>query len=401
MRTTTNDYTKRSLRIALVIPNLGGGGAERSVLNLARGLLARGHAVDLLDFGKRDTLADEIPAGTRRITLQFEPIDGLRDYLHIASHFGFGVLLWLRRSLLSDARSVATYINHERPDCILPSLSRAKSATLLALCFTELNPVVIPIIHNDLNKRKRRFRKLYSILFPCADHIVAVSDGVASSAASRLGLSRKKITRIYNPVVTAEIAEMARETPDHPWMSDGDSPVMLGVGRLARVKDFPTLLRAFRRVSANRKVRLVILGEGRWRRRLERMVRRLGLHGIVSLPGWVSNPYAFMSRASVFVLSSKHEGLGNVLIEAMACGCPCISTNCPSGPAEILEHGRFGQLVPVGDDSALAEAMERVLDSQTYKPTLLDRAEYFSLRRSIDHYERIIVNLVSERRTLQ
>ncbi|MYJ94178.1 MAG: glycosyltransferase, partial [Proteobacteria bacterium] len=170
--------------------------------------------------------------------------------------------------------------------------------------------------------------------------------------------------------------------------------VVLSVGRLARVKDFPTLLRAIRQVSKNRPVRLIILGEGSWRMRLEKMARKLGVGAIVSLPGWVDNPYAFMSRASVLVLSSKREGLGNVLIEAMACGCPCVSTNCPSGPAEILESGRFGPLVPVGNASALAIAVERVLDCPPRKSMLLERAGDFSFNTSIDHYECILFERV-------
>ena len=166
------------------------------------------------------------------------------------------------------------------------------------------------------------------------------------------------------------------------------------------MKDYPTLFRAFRQVSRNSDVRLVILGEGSWRRRLEKLTRKLGLQEKVSLPGWVTNPYSFMRRASLFVLSSKLEGLGNVLIEAMACGCPCVSTNCPSGPSEILDDGRFGPLVPVGDDSALAAAMERVLNSPPDKNALLARAQEFSLDASVDQYERLILDLVRERRRM-
>ena len=171
---------------------------------------------------------------------------------------------------LREARSIAAYINEEEPDYILPSLPRSKLATLLALCFTARKPIVIPIMHNVIMNRRRRYRKLYSILFPAAEYIIAVSDGVADSVALKLGVPRNRISRIYNPVVTEEIAELARAVPDHPWMSDDGPPVILGAGRLARVKDFPTLLRAFRQVSRNREVRLIILGEGRWRKRLEK-----------------------------------------------------------------------------------------------------------------------------------
>ena len=386
------------LRIALAIPHLGGGGAERSVLRLARGLIERGYAVDLLVFGKTDTLASEAPAQARQFSLEQQRINEFHDRMRIVRRFGFRILRFLRSGLLRDARSVAAYMNEEQPDCILPSLPRAKLATLLALCFTALRPVVIPIMHTVVMNRRRRFRNLYSILLPSADHIIAVSDGVIDSLALRLKIPRNRITRVYNPVVTADIDELARSIPEHPWMLDEGPPVILGAGRLARVKDFPTLLRAFQQVSRNRPVRLIILGEGRWRQRLENMIRKMGIEATVSLPGWVSNPYAFMRRASMFVLSSKHEGLPTVLIEAMACGCPCVSTNCPSGPAEILDDGRFGPLVPVGNESELAAAMEHVLDSLPKKDMLLARAKKFSFDASIDLYERIILDLVGKSR---
>ena len=190
---------------------------------------------------------------------------------------------------------------------------------------------------------------------------------------------------------------MARMTPEHPWIADDGPPIILSVGRLARVKDFPTLLCAIQHVSTNRRIRLIILGEGNWRKRLESMARKLGVEELVSLPGWVDNPYAFMSRAALFVLSSKHEGLGNVLIEALACGCPCVSTNCPSGPAEILDNGRFGPLVPVGDAPALAAAVESVLDCPPNESRLLKRAADFSFNASIDHYERILLEKVGDK----
>ena len=389
------------LRIALAIPHLGGGGAERSVLRLARGLIERGHAVDILVFGKIDTLASEAPAQARQFSLEQQRINEFRDRMRIVRRFGFRILRFLRRDLLSDARSVAAYIDEEQPDCILPSLPRAKLATLLAVCFTKLNPVIIPIMHSVLMNRRRRLRNLYATLFPIADHILAVSDGVADSVAFKLHVPRNRISRVYNPVAIAEIDELARAIPEHPWMLDDGPPIVLSTGRLARVKDFPTLLRAFRQVSRNRQVRLIILGEGSWRQRLENMIRKMGIEAIVSLPGWVSNPYAFMSRASVFVLSSKFEGLGNVLIEAMACGCPCVSTNCPSGPAEILDDGRFGPLVPVGNESELAAAMEHVLDSPLNKDRLLARAKAFSFDASVGLYERIIVDLIGRRRHRQ
>ena len=391
----------KNLRIALAIPHLDGGGAERSVLRLARGLIERGYRVDILVFEKINTLEDEIPPETRLFVLKTEKTNDFRDRIQLTRRFGLRILKFLRKSLLQDARSIAAYIDEERPDCIVPSLPRSKSATLMALSFTKLNPVTIPTVRIFLKHTKRRFRNLYPILFPTADRIVTVSDGVADNLALELGIPRERISRIYNPVVSTDIAELARSVPDHPWMSDDGPPIILSAGRLARVKDFPTLLRAFRQVSRNRDVRLIILGEGSWRRRLEKMICKMDMEKIVSLPGWVSNPYAFMSRSSLFVLSSKYEGLPGVLIQALACGCPCVSTNCPSGPSEILDDGRFGPLVPVGNVPALAAVMERVLDSPPKKETLLARANEFSLDASVDLYERMIVDLVRERRRRQ
>lgn len=190
----------RSLRIALVIPNLGGGGAERSTLKLARGLLSRGHKVDLLHFGNTKTIAHEIPPGTRRIKLHHEPTGIVHDLIHVACRFGLRIVPLLRKTLLRDARAVSIYIDKERPDCILPSLSQAKAATLLAMCFAKSNPIVIPIIRNVLMNRRRRARKLYSILIPRADHIITVSDGVAENVSRKLKIPRNKITRVY-PIV--------------------------------------------------------------------------------------------------------------------------------------------------------------------------------------------------------
>lgn len=392
---------EKLLRIALVVPHLARGGADLVMLSLARGLIERGYRADIHLLNELNTIEDKIPPEVRWTVLEQERIQGFRDRAHLARRFGSRILKVLRSDLLNNARSVAAYIDEEKPDCVLASLPQAKSAALLALSFTKLKPVAIPIVHNVLMNTSRRFHTLYAILFPFADRVVAVSDGVADNLSHKLEFPRESISRIYNPVVTEEISELARTVPEHPWMSDDGPPVILGAGRLARAKDFPTLLRAFRQVSQNREARLIILGEGRWRKRLEKMTRKLGIQESVSLPGWVSNPYAFMSRASLFVLSSKYEGLGNVLIEAMACGCPCVSTNCPSGPAEILDNGRFGPLVPVGDDSALAAAMERVLDSPPDKEALLARAQEFSHDASIDQYERLILDLVRERRARQ
>ena len=225
--------------------------------------------------------------------------------------------------------------------------------------------------------------------------VVAVSRGVADNVSAAIGVPAGKITPIYNPVFTPDIARRAEAMPAHPWFGDDGAPVILGAGRLAPQKDFPTLIEAFRRVSAARTCRLIVLGEGRLRPQLEGQVRALGLEDRVSLPGWAENPYAFMSRAALFVLSSRHEGFPGVLIEALACGCPAASTDCPAGPSEILENPEL--LAPVGDPEALSQVMLRALDRPVDKATLRARASRFSVERAVNEYDKLIARIAVRR----
>jgi glycosyltransferase involved in cell wall biosynthesis len=202
----------------------------------------------------------------------------------------------------------------------------------------------------DPKRRRWHWRFLLPVVqrtYLWADAIVAVSDGVADELSLITSIPRKDIMTIYNPIVTSELQRKAQVPLDHPWFTPGAPPVVLGAGRLRVQKDFPTLIRAFVRARAVRKIRLMILGGGKDERRdaqykaqLLALADQLGVADDVALPGFVENPFAYMARASVFVLSSAWEGFGNVIVEALACGCPVVSTDCPSGPAEILENGK-------------------------------------------------------------
>jgi glycosyltransferase involved in cell wall biosynthesis len=204
--------------------------------------------------------------------------------------------------------------------------------------------------------------------YPWADGIVAVSQGVGDDLAQFVDLNGKPIHVIYNPVVRPELHDLARLPLDHPWFRPGEPPVVLGVGRLNPQKDFGTLIRAFAKVVRTREARLLILGEGAQRDELEALVKELNLQQQISLPGFANDVYAYMSRASLFVLSSKWEGLPGVLIEAMCCGAPVVSTDCPSGPREILQDGKYGDLVPMDDADALADAIATNLDAGSTGP---------------------------------
>ena len=189
-------------------------------------------------------------------------------------------------------------------------------------------------------------------------------EDTSSSSHNVPAASKVRESDLESNVHTSDLHQKCgRAEPfDHPWFAPGAPPVILGAGRLTEQKDFPTLIRAFALVRKKHPARLMILGEGEERSKLETLVQELGLEKEVSLPGFVDNPYKYMKRAAVFVLSSRWEGFPNVLVEAMALGTPVVSTDCPNGPAEILENGKWGELVPVGETQSLASAVLRTLD---------------------------------------
>jgi glycosyltransferase involved in cell wall biosynthesis len=212
--------------------------------------------------------------------------------------------------------------------------------------------------------------------YPRADAVVAVSQGVASDLVEVCGIAASHVHVLNNPVVTPETARMRSEPVDHPWLRDPTLPVVLAVGRLVPQKDFGTLLEAFALARRSRAARLVILGEGPLRAELEATVRRLDVAADVDLPGFCANPYAAMAAADVFVLSSAWEGSPGVLIEAMSCGTPVLSTDCPSGPRQILDGGRWGRLVPVGDAQAMANGLVDAVDGRVPPPPTESWAAY-------------------------
>ena len=224
-----------------------------------------------------------------------------------------------------------------------------------------------------------------------AEGIVAVSRGVADDLVHNVGVPPDRMHVINNPIVTPELHRQASEPNDHPWFAPGQPPVILGVGRLTGLKDFPTLIHAFVKVRQQHPVKLVILGEGEDRPALERLRDDLGLHQEVDLPGFVANPYGFMARAAALVVSSRWEGSPSVLVEAMACGTAVISTDCAGGAAEILDGGRFGTLVPINDPDALAESIARTLEAPEVVEALKERANDFTLARAADQYLRVLL----------
>jgi glycosyltransferase involved in cell wall biosynthesis len=253
----------------------------------------------------------------------------------------------------------------------------------------NIQTAISPESQNITQLKRRLTPQLVRWFYPWAESIVPVSQGVAEDLA-RIGLSLERVQVIYNPVVTPELFEKAQEPVEHPWFSPGQPPVILGVGRLEQQKNFSTLIRAFAQVHQQHSARLIILGEGSERSYLESLIKELGLTENVALPGFVANPYAYMARAAMFVLSSAWEGLPTVLIEAMAVETPVVSTDCDSGPAEILKNGKYGKLVGVGDIKGLAEAMISTLTEPTDLRALQQRTVDFSVDGVLAQYMQVL-----------
>jgi glycosyltransferase involved in cell wall biosynthesis len=343
--------TNSQKRLAIFLHGLYGGGAERTMLNLAHGIAARGYATDLVLARAEGPYLADVPELVRLVDLK------------------------VSRALFS-LPALVHYLRDERPEAMLSAVDYVNIIALWARHIAGVPQRVVINEQNTFSRRKQQLPKLYSWLmrrllmgfYPWADGIVAVSKGVADDLAQATAIPRERIRVIHNPVVTPELRKKARDSLNHPWFQPRQPPVLLAVGRLTAQKDFPTLIQTFARVRQTRPTRLLILGEGEERFMLEALVRQLGLDQDVHLPGFVDNPYAYMARASVFVLSSKWEGLPTVLVEALYCGAPIVATDCPSGPREILADGQYGQLVPVGDVVALAKAIEATLAGQTPRP---------------------------------
>ena len=360
-------------RLAIFVPSMRGGGAERAMLKLARGIADRGYIVDLVLAQAEGPYLAEVPQAVQVVDLKASRV-------------------------LNSLPALVRYLRRERPLAMLSAMSHAN---IIALWARRLPGIVTRVVvserdtlsrsvQNEPSRRGRLMPKLIRRFYPWADGIVAVSNGVAADLAQVTSIPRQRIQVIYNPVVTPDFQQKARATLNHPWFKPGEPPVLLAVGRLTMQKDFLMLIQAFAQVRKLRPARLLILGEGEERPKLEAQVKQLGLEGDVKLPGFVANPYPYMARASLFVLSSKWEGLPGVLIEALYCGALLISTDCPSGPREILAGGQYGQLVPVGYVAAMAQAIETTLAGKTPRPSD-DSWRPFELETAVSKYVSLLL----------
>jgi len=371
--------------LSLFITPMTGNGGDRVVLNLTKAFADLGFNVDLV--------VPEVTDYHRKIMPTLSPMVRTVDMgLPISNTIYFKKLFKLRQ-----------YLNHEQPLALLANgdyVGLANAAKLISHSPTKIIQVIHVHVSQYLGKlsslRTRAKCFFLKQFYKKSDGIVAVSQGVGQDLAKLMGIPPASIQTIYNPVVTADLLDQAKAPIDHPWFAPGEPPVILGAGRLHPQKDFATLIRAFAIVRQQRPARLLIVGgEPAQKQELEALIHELQLEQDAQLFGFTDNPYAFMAKAAVFALSSRYEGFGNVLVEAMATGTPVVSTDCESGPAEILEDGKYGRLVPVSNSTALAEAILETLTNPLDGSILQVRSQDFTGEKIGRQYINFIKELVN------
>jgi glycosyltransferase involved in cell wall biosynthesis len=365
---------KENKKIALVFSSLEIGGVQRLMLHLMKGMLALGLRVDVVLVNAHGQFLEQLPEGVNLVKLNagraFNSIVPLVHYFRMAY-----------------------------PDVVLSALTHINLSVIIAQKLSGFCVRLVVSEHNNLSERTSHAKKLFDklahivarLFYPFSDSIVCVSKDSATDLIKRTGLAENKVTVVYNPVPVDEVRQLSEEDIGHPWFKPNQPPVILAVGRLSKQKDYPVLLKAFELLHTRQPSRLIILGDGEERHALEKLVASSPCVNDIYLAGSLTNPYPFMAKASVFVLSSSSEGFGMVLIEALACGTTVVSTDCHSGPAEILEDGKYGRLVPVGDAQALANAIEQSLEHPFPAEQSVARAREFSVEKAVREYLKVLL----------
>lgn len=357
-------------RVAVYVPSLEGGGAERVMATVASTLARRGYEVDLLLAQKTGPYLNELAPEVNIIDFD-------------------------KSRVLHTLIPLVKYLRDRRPDVLLSAMGHTNVISQLATTFSVHTPRVVlserraprPVSTDKKDSKLTWFLTKWA--YSRADAIVAVSDGVGRELSQYLGISQQLVRTIYNPMNTGEIRRLGAQAVQHPWF-DASHQVFIAVGRLVPVKDFTTLLKAFSQLAPHHPMaRLIIVGDGPSYEALIELSRELGIEDIVDLVGFQSNPYAWMAASDVFVLSSISEGLPNAMLQAMACGLKIVSTDCNYGPAEILSEGKWGRLVPVGDAETLAQQMSLAL-SDGAPPDVRARAEDFRIEAIMDQYSDVL-----------
>ncbi len=366
-------------KITIFIQNLDGGGAEKVIVNLIKSFIKRNIEIDLILAKAEGVLIKELPTKVRIINLN-------------------------KNSILYSIPDLIKYIKNEKPEVILSTLDHVNVATIIARKLSKidsklilrLSSTITADIKNNTFIKRIILPHLIKILYPLADRIIAISKETYNDLQKIVKINPQKVKIIYNPIDISEISSKANEEVSHPWFNKGEPPVIISAGRLNKAKDYPTLLKAFSIVHKKLPSRLMILGKGEEENNLKKLAYKLRIEKDFYLKGFEENPFKYMKRASVFVLSSKWEGLPNVLIEALALKIPIVSTNCKSGPSEILENGKWGRLVEVGDYHAMAEAIIETLNSKRKidQNELNEYLKIFDINNVSENYIRTIQEIL-------
>lgn len=357
--------------ICFYLPSLAGGGAERVFVDVANHI-HRG--------------------GGRRISIVCANAYGpCRDLLDS----GIEVVDLGRSRVMTSIFPLRRYLNVQKPDVVISAMSHANVGLMLAarifsnfsgrLVVQEVAP-----LSGANGIREKIIKLLMRYLYPSADLVIAISKNIGEELNKNQGTEKKlnNLSILSNPIDLDFINKKSKEDAGHPWIDKKDSniPVIISIGRLSREKDFPTLLQAFAKARKQNPLRLIILGEGKERHSLENMVKKLGISDDVSMPGFSDNPYAFLARADLLVVSSIFEGFAIALAEALACGCNVVTTNCGDGPLGIIENGRFGSVVPVGDINLMSGAILRRLQSKLAPEDLRRVSEKYDINKYVPHF---------------
>ncbi|MGD1903049.1 MAG: glycosyltransferase [Geitlerinemataceae cyanobacterium] len=369
--------------VALICRDLGIGGVERIWVNLANGFARQGFRVDLILLNARGAYLASLHERVRVVNFGTQT-SRLQKILTLSLQ-SVGSLLKL-----------VGYLQRERPRALLAATHYINEIAILAKLLARVETRVVVSEHVNVSQEigqgvraSNRFIPLTTrVMHPLADWIVAVSHGVANDLR-RYGLERRTIEVIYNPIIDDDLYQRAAAVAEFPWKPDPNYPIVFSCGRFVPHKNFDAIVRAFAKVVRDRPARLVLLGDGVERPKVRQLVAKLGLENCVWMPGFVENVYAYMKRADLFAFASSNEGFGNVLVEAMALGLPVVSTDCPSGPSEVLDRGRYGKLVPVGDIEAMADAIAATL-ADPPAPTPKAWLDRFTIRTVTNQYAKAV-----------
>lgn len=356
-------------KIAIFLPSLSDGGAEKVMVSLANNFASKFYSVDLLLVSQEGVYFNMLSDEVRLINLD-------------------------KSRAIYVVPRILKYLKNERPDVLLSALTHTNVIALICkvLCLRKIRVVVSErsIISNSTllsgNCLYLINKSILKLLYPLADSIIAISKGCAKDLVETLKISNKKIVVINNPLIKDSNININDSNEDKINLSlQHNNNLIIAVGRLKKVKNFPLLIKAFDIVRKTVPSSLIILGEGPERNNLEKLIKELHLEKSISLPGFVNNPIDYMKKSEVFVSSSSWEGFGNVIVEAMSVGLKIVSVDCPGGPREILEDGKWGKLVPLNNVSLLADAIKKIIDEEVKYDVKL-RASHFNINDIADKY---------------